>query len=477
MPFNKGDFTQQGVAGHVNANLRLNEKRVVNIDLTSNEEDEGCTITGTVKDLLNAKVYNIGSPDQTITVPIPLNIQNGGCYPITTKEYWANAGFRYAIIEATEHDIIRVSSQSDTNVPIAVFYSGVPSSATYIGYHGLIVNHLYTDELLDIPAGTTHIVLNCYQFSPPFNASLQITPTSPAILKKPIIASYDGNTISLRTGYDNDNDVEYTFCKRGGNSLLDLNTIKKINKYDGTVSTLLTNPTDTFAPYKLRAVNDADGDLPTNWTTHFTGGNHQYNNAGSGSTATARCVIDAVLFDKQLVTNRTTCCETVEMYWTNYVQGQNTKKADGTGREILKESFHLTFNGTDFEVEHYFEPLEDITMKDYYGIGVYWYNAGGYNYQYVGGTNRAELTAPLSSDSGSKTCSKFIVYDNNIVITAEMMSEDLGGWLLDNDTYSAFSTAYNKIYFNLVNGSAFQSINSGDRYFYKAKITFKANAI
>ena len=59
--FNKGDFTQQGVAGHVNANLRLNEKRLVNIDLTSNEEAEGCTITGTVKDLLNDKVYGIGA--------------------------------------------------------------------------------------------------------------------------------------------------------------------------------------------------------------------------------------------------------------------------------------------------------------------------------------------------------------------------------------------------------------------------------
>ena len=61
MPFNKGDFTQQGVAGHVNANLRLNEKRLVNIDLTSNEEAAGCTITGTVKDLLNDKVYGIGA--------------------------------------------------------------------------------------------------------------------------------------------------------------------------------------------------------------------------------------------------------------------------------------------------------------------------------------------------------------------------------------------------------------------------------
>ena len=59
--FNKGDFTQQGVNGHVNTTVRLNEKRLVSIDMTSNEEAEGCTITGTVKDLLNDKVYNIGS--------------------------------------------------------------------------------------------------------------------------------------------------------------------------------------------------------------------------------------------------------------------------------------------------------------------------------------------------------------------------------------------------------------------------------
>lgn len=61
MPFNKGDFTQQGVAGHVNAILRLNEKRYVGIDLTSNEEAEGCTIAGAVYDLLNEEVYPVGA--------------------------------------------------------------------------------------------------------------------------------------------------------------------------------------------------------------------------------------------------------------------------------------------------------------------------------------------------------------------------------------------------------------------------------
>lgn len=60
--FNKGDFTQQGVNGHVNATVRLNEKRLVNIDLTSNEEAEGCTITGQVIDMLNNVTYPLASP-------------------------------------------------------------------------------------------------------------------------------------------------------------------------------------------------------------------------------------------------------------------------------------------------------------------------------------------------------------------------------------------------------------------------------
>ena len=59
--FNKGDFTQQGVNGHVNAKLRLNAKRYVDIDLTSNEQASGCTISGNVHDRLNNLDYPIGA--------------------------------------------------------------------------------------------------------------------------------------------------------------------------------------------------------------------------------------------------------------------------------------------------------------------------------------------------------------------------------------------------------------------------------
>ena len=91
MPFNKGDFTQQGVAGHVNANLRLNEKRLVNIDMTSNEEAEGCTIAGTVTDLLNDKVYPIGSAPSG-NIEITENGENINVAPYATATVNVSGG-------------------------------------------------------------------------------------------------------------------------------------------------------------------------------------------------------------------------------------------------------------------------------------------------------------------------------------------------------------------------------------------------
>ena len=61
MPYNKGDFTQQGVNGDVSALVRLNEKRVMKVVLSSDDESDNCDISGKVYDLLNGADYNIGS--------------------------------------------------------------------------------------------------------------------------------------------------------------------------------------------------------------------------------------------------------------------------------------------------------------------------------------------------------------------------------------------------------------------------------
>ena len=69
MPYDKGDFTQQGINGDVSAVVRLNEKRVMKVVLSSDDESDNCDISGAVYDLLNGTSYSVGSaPSGTIEI-------------------------------------------------------------------------------------------------------------------------------------------------------------------------------------------------------------------------------------------------------------------------------------------------------------------------------------------------------------------------------------------------------------------------
>ena len=61
MPYNKGDFTQQGIAGDVTSLVRLNEKRTVKLTLSTDDASDNCDISGSVIDELNGKTYPIGA--------------------------------------------------------------------------------------------------------------------------------------------------------------------------------------------------------------------------------------------------------------------------------------------------------------------------------------------------------------------------------------------------------------------------------
>lgn len=167
--------------------------------------------------------------------------------------------------------------------------------------------------------------------------------------------------------------------KKTGNNLPDFASLEKVVNTsnnvlvddDNTPTTILSSSTDFLSPSVVYAVNNANGDFPTMDTQKLTGGWHMYNNYTTGDySATARNISFKVFCDGVEVSDGETArgeCVIVDI--VNRLQGSNTEKADGTGREIVEQHFRIEF-GDGFKAKVYGEitALEAIKYAVYYGI-------------------------------------------------------------------------------------------------------------
>ena len=123
------------------------------------------------------------------------------------------------------------------------------------------------------------------------------------------------------------------------------------------------NLTDWQGPYVVSANQNADGDAIAQGAA-FTGGNHAYGAGGVTGTPTARTLSYRVLVDGVELEDGGDLewKDYVEISWINRVQAWNTKKTDGSGREVLEENPVWTFrpHGT-VEVQNTVKALEPIT--------------------------------------------------------------------------------------------------------------------
>ena len=128
--FNKGDFTQQGVDGHVRATLRLNEKRYVELDLTTNENARGCTISGNVHDRLNNLDYPIGAAPSG-NIEITENGENINVTPYATATVNVSGGggdiplCTITFVPATPTAIDSYLNEDRTHVVPAAYNNGI----------------------------------------------------------------------------------------------------------------------------------------------------------------------------------------------------------------------------------------------------------------------------------------------------------------------------------------------------------------
>ncbi len=271
--------------------------------------------------------------------------------------------------------------------------------------------------------------------------------------------SVEEDSITLSSKYSATQDIQFVLRRKGGNNLFDFDRVYLFDNSEQIPSVhaamdsalFLSGGGDWHAPFQIAAVNNVNGDQVSN-STYFTGGNHQYNNTGSGSTPTASHVkLEFIADGATLYSGDTGYASTIQMVWINNVQGNNTTKADGSGREILQERHKMFFDGYEFRTNVELVPLEDIICKLWYGFQIF--NDAYENVQYLDGAYRGPKDFSTDTESGDSTTSLMRLYDRN-GNNAEVQVDttfDLGKRQHFAGTNSMFSATYGKSYCTIVN--------------------------
>lgn len=195
----------------------------------------------------------------------------------------------------------------------------------------------------------------------------------------------NGNINVYINNYDESHDLAIRFKRKTGNNLPDFyswdvckNISSNVLVDDDEVEkrSISQGDTDYLSPSVVYAINNVDGDYPDFTSGKLTGGWHMYDSKTSGDyTATARNISFKVYCDgKEVVAGEKIRGDDVIVDIVNRLQGSNTEKADGSGREIIEQHFRISFRkGNEVVVDGEITALEDILYANYYGISYYFY--------------------------------------------------------------------------------------------------------
>ena len=294
--------------------------------------------------------------------------------------------------------------------------------------------------------------------------------------KGPVFYSFDGDTVVVNSHYGKDKDISVKLKKKGGNNIFDFyeigttyNYTEKVNKLTTPETILMTTTTDWFAPYIIKAIDNGDGDATTSY--HFTGGNHEYTNTGTGGTPTGRTLSVRVFADGQEILGGSGYCNMLRIEWVNRVQGYNTKKVDGSGREILEERHTITFNGEKWNTFSELEPLEDVWVEKYYGLQCCGLNTIYPNIRFIGGEKRGLYHSSAAMQSGSPNTNGLKAYGSKDCLIMEIDPTcDLGKREYINGSSGVFFQNYGKAYNNII---LQKKLFTGETYHFKGSYTFK----
>lgn len=215
------------------------------------------------------------------------------------------------------------------------------------------------------------------------------------------------------------------------------------------------------------AVHNIDGDnLTEKW---HTGGAHAYGDSAVGQSPTMRELSNVVLADgKEIpVGELNVKCRKCTIDVVNNIQGYNTCKADGSGREILQQRYHVDFTNDECVISVEYVALEDVII---YGANVVTgMNVSDAQYRFIGSRSKRGLYTYNGSsnvpNNGDNKISRNRIIKNGYAFDVDYdLSYGIGNQEMENSFNCYVTTAGKSYYVNIPNGgqlalSAGESIN------------------
>ncbi len=406
--------------------------------------------------------------------------------PYTSLKYYPKVG-----------DVLRFTSKCDTNTLATCVMWAADGSKIRTLLGGIIGT--YNDYEITIPEDVDYITVTSKNDVPPRLTKKRITSA------KVIYEAYKGvvtklnqdksnkkmyvrqsdDLIEIISKYNAKNDLLFTFGIVSKNKTWQISNaylLPNENFYPSSEftrkKTILNSVfTDYVGPYhQLRALENIDGDKPK--SADYTGGWHAYNNDSAGgdeNTPTSTIESLRVFVDNVETTflNQIIGGDEVKIVTTNLVQGTNTKKADGSGRAILREKVTYLVVGGKIQVEVELTALEPLTMKDYYFLQAS--NSSSYSKKILpvdDNLYHKELT-DLKNDiyggiNGESHCSQLVISDNeNQLLIGIDRNFGIGRYQYNQGKSVWFYRKYGKVYFNPIasDSSATITLEEGEKLF------------
>lgn len=287
--------------------------------------------------------------------------------------------------------------------------------------------------------------------------------------------------------YNTTKDIIISFNKVGQSKLYQISHFYTIDNTDKnccgdftkTMSDFKATSSDFVGPYKVIAKNNIDGDSIDNIS--FTGGWHGYNGDQTGS-ATGKNISCTVYVDgKQLGSSNKSQLggEKIEIIVVNQINASNTKKNDGSGRNVLEETITYTITDGNIKIDAKIKALEDITIKEYYGLQI---EASGYKENVMFISDKSQVTDyskyTYFGVKNEQICNRIVSNGTDRCIVANVDdSIGLGKRKYVSDTsYTAWSSDYGKSYFYLVKDKDLD-LNNGEYLYWTGSYEIKNRII